>query len=184
MINDTMILTALYTQWILILLLSIGVITLFKKHLDIKLGMRHHGIEAGTFFPISSIPSLSENNRQIAIQQAQPTIFIMTAIGCGACSTLYPCINRVAERNRNIQFVLMVMGEQQEVIQLAKKYDLSIPVGVLTESMMESLETTIFPFAYAISTNHKVIAKGTINTEEHLQLLLESDDFYEIGQTA
>ncbi|MBU5672114.1 thioredoxin family protein [Paenibacillus brevis] len=182
--SNTMLLTTLYVQWILILLLSIGVITLFKKHLDIKLGMRHHGLEAGASFPIASVPALSENNRQIAIQQAQPTIFIMTAIGCGACSTLYPCLNRVAERNQNIHFVLMVMGEPREVIELAAKYDLSIPVGVLTESMMESLETTIFPFAYAISTNHKVIAKGTINTEEHLQLLLDSDEFFELGQTA
>lgn len=182
--NNTILLTTLYAQWILILLLSIGVITLFKKHLDIKLGMRHHGLEAGTSFPIASIQSLSENSHQVVIQHALPTVFIMTAIGCGACSTLYPCLNRVAERNQSIQFVLMVMGEQHEVIQLAEKYDLSIPVGILTESMMESLETTIFPFAYAISANHKVIAKGTINTEEHLQLLLDSDDFYEIRQTA
>lgn len=184
MINESVYMATFYMQWLMILLLSVGVITLFKKQLDVKLGMRHHGMDQGKPFPITSIQAINGEHHLVGIQQAQPTIFIMTSAGCGACATLYPCLNRVAQRTRGTQFVLMVMGEHQEVLELANKYELNIPVGILTESMMESTETSIFPFAYALSASHKVVAKGTLNNEEHLRLLLESDDFLIAEKTA
>lgn len=176
MVNEKVFIVAFYLQWVIIFALSFGVITLFKKHLTSKLAMKHLGLEINAPFPLERIESISGDTHLITAQSSKITILIVGSYGCEACTRIYPVLNKLSSKFQHIQFILTVMGEPDEIVNVQKKYDLRIPVAQLTMDMMQSIDVRIFPFAYSISPEGKVLLKGGINTENDILLFLENDD--------
>ncbi|KQO17409.1 TlpA family protein disulfide reductase [Paenibacillus sp. Leaf72] len=135
----------------------------------IELVKQDHGLNFNSSFPKEILKLI--NSEDLSVYN-NDSVIIFSSPYCGSCKELYPILNKMQQVYRNIQFITLMQGEEDEVIQVAKDYNLNVHVSVLNRDEMNLYKTFIFPFAYYIS-NGKVVSKGVINNEFDFELLLK-----------
>jgi len=85
---------------------------------------------------------------------------------------LYPDLPRFAKEHPDIRIVSLMLGSRESVRSIVDEYGLQLPVAAIDHDDLSMLRTEIFPFAYLLSPDGKVMAKGATMNEEHLKILV------------
>lgn len=65
-----------------------------------------------------------------------------------------------------------MVGTEETVREQIGRTDVTVPVMALPIEELETVQTKIFPFAYFLSREGRVLAKGVTNAKEHLDALI------------
>ena len=161
--------------WCICLLLCVAVIRLYRKAKDkvqSELLEQDHGMSLGERFPPNGI---NINNRSY-----KGTIVIFTTVGCSACKLIYRTFNKFSKKHNDFNFIFIALGDKETVSKNFEENNISAPFISITHEMMEFYQTRIFPFAYLLNSEFRIIRKGVINDEHHLNLLLKNIRSHEL----
>jgi thiol-disulfide isomerase/thioredoxin len=129
-----------------------------------------HGIPAGDSFPILAFDWI-DASRHHDFAHGGGTVVVLTSPDCGACKMLYPVLPRFAREHPDIRVVSLMLGDRESVRSVVDEYGLHMPVAAIDHDELRTLRTEIFPFAYLLSPDGKVMAKGLTMNEDHLKIL-------------
>jgi thiol-disulfide isomerase/thioredoxin len=132
---------------------------------------RNHGIPAGDSFPTRTFDWI-DGSEHHDLAHGGGTVVVITSPGCGACKMLYPDLPRFAKEHPDIRIVSLMLGSRESVRSIVDEYGLQLPVAAIDHDDLSMLRTEIFPFAYLLSPDGKVMAKGATMNEEHLKILV------------
>lgn len=162
--------------WLLVLSLTMFTIVIAKKPTKV-LGANQSGLPVGSAFPRFNMQSVV---KQIPFSVSHPdqqgTLLLFSSSGCPICSTVYPLFP-YAEQKYNVKPQVIMEGRDGQVDSIIEKINetgLSAPVYALTPSIKEEVKLEGFPFAYYLSADGKVLAKGVINTTADIDLLVST----------
>ncbi len=94
--------------------------------------------------------------------------------GCPACEITLNALRNLWEEQRNVG-VLVVGGADRKANQeYAAEHEARIPIWTASTKVVKELYLVQgVPFAYILDRNGIILAKGILNTQDHLQQLLE-----------
>lgn len=159
---------------ILIAVCSVVAVLLSKLSNPFPRGMlthQNHGIPAGDSFPIRTFDWI-DGSEHHELAHGGGTVVVFTSLGCGACKVLYPVLPRFAKEHPDIRVVSLMLGSRESVRSIVDEYGFQLPVAAINHDDLSTLRTEIFPFAYLLSPDGKVMAKGATMNEEHLKILV------------
>lgn len=145
---------------------------LMNPHRKGVLLQSNHGISIGESFPKLSIETL-DGLLIPSLTGEIGSVVLITSPGCGTCKELYPVIPRVAGMHPEMLFISLMVGNKQAVEAIVNDYSLAHAVAIIGQNELHAMKTEYFPFAYLLSPEGKVLSKGIVVNEEHLQILLK-----------
>lgn len=162
--------------WVLVITLAISVLRLRNKiYTPFKLTelmYSEFGAPLDKEFPVMQFNTISGGQALASDLSGKKTILLVTSPSCGACKQLYPLMNPFMQKfGDQYRMISIMVGELKEVELFAKVHELSIPIVQLAHEHLETILTDRLPFGYLLSSEGKVISKGLVTSEEHLNLL-------------
>ncbi|MED4354944.1 hypothetical protein P9265_21975 [Schinkia azotoformans] len=169
-----------FVLWIIIIILSIGVLKLFiaGNNPDMRpLHKQNTGILKGTLFPFKTFRNTK--NEEINLNTKNGSILLFTSAGCGACKSLYPHLESFNKSYPDLLLVLIIQGSNDAIELLIDNHSLqNIKIVRSTSSLLQESKIEVFPFAYYVSHNGIVLSKGLINNVEQLFTLVKEGLIY------
>jgi len=166
--------------WVMVALQSYFIIQLGRKIQASKeqapplpgLIEEDHGLPHGLRFPQLHFETVNKDSIDLRQLREQKLGFLIafTDAKCSSCKSLYPVLEKFNKRNPHIQPLILMIGQQPDVIEIIKQYELSIPVANIASPT--PFETGIFPFVYYLTPQGDVIAKSVVQHREQLEALL------------
>ncbi|MFS1516904.1 hypothetical protein V1503_10655 [Bacillus sp. SCS-151] len=158
--------------WGVVFLLAYSSISVMKKQIQMvkEIPDTDMGLDIGTVFPIEKALTIDNKDMTLFKAKSEVSIVLLASSWCEMCKKVFPLFLSVAKQNPQYQFSVMMLGDLEEVTQHVRDYEITLPVKHAEQ--FEDLQTSLIPFAYALDGEGHVLAKGLINTEEHLRLLL------------
>lgn len=163
--------------WGVVVVLVLLVLDLSRRFRPVEetLNMQHRGLPRGNVFPRLRLPTITGREVQLPNAQRRNTVVVFTSPGCSACRTLYPALQPFLQKNQQkLQVVMVSIGEEQEVRNLVQEQGFSVPVCRVAHDELPEFGVDIYPFAYLLSPDGHVLAKGVTSSERHLNLLLSA----------
>ena len=131
---------------------------------------QNHGIPAGEPFPTRPLDWIDGSEHMNSVHGGG-TVVVITSPDCGACKMLYPVLPRFAKEHPELRVVSLMLGSRESVRSIVDDYSLRLPVAAIDHDDLRTFRTEIFPFAYLLSPEGTVIAKGLVMNEDHLNTL-------------
>jgi len=160
--------------WMLVLALTVFAIMISKKPKRV-LGLNNSGLPVGASFPRFNAQSVtSDLPFNIVYAERKETLLLFSSSLCPVCSTVYPLFP-YAEQKYNLKAQVIMESTDDGVASIVEKIEstgLHAPVYALTPHMKEEVRLEGFPFAYFLSAEGKVLAKGVINSIPDIDLLV------------
>lgn len=162
-----------FVLWLLMLIVSTALLLTQQLVLNPRvLSQESHGLPLGTSFPAHDLKSLT--GQPLTFSGAQSTVVVLISGGCHACRDLFPALSPFHRNEPSVSLVLLFMGTPEEARAIVQQEDWSFPVATMGPPTLSKLQTRIFPFAYLLTPDGTVVAKGVVNSASHLQLLIQS----------
>ncbi|CAM3458649.1 hypothetical protein [Marinicrinis lubricantis] len=157
--------------WSIVFLLSYIAMIIMKENIKIKsmLHEEHEGLPKGIVFPLERHISPKQEWTVIAPEK-DGTLIFFTSCYCDACKKLYPIINELYNKLPVYQYFVYISGPEEEVEQLLQNHRLDAPI--VRVDNFKDLQTPVVPFAYFISSDGIIQAKGIVNSENHIHTLI------------
>ncbi|NIK72476.1 hypothetical protein [Paenibacillus sp. BK720] len=156
--------------WGVVFLLVYTLISVMKKQVVKEVAGSDIGLDIGTKFPIEKALTIDNKDMTIFQAKSEASIVLLASVWCEMCKNVLPLFLSVAKQNPQYQFSVMMLGSVEDIRQCVLDFGISLPVKQADK--FEDLQTSLIPFVYALDGDGHVLAKGIINTEEHLQVLL------------
>lgn len=162
-------------MWALILSLAVFAISISKKPKRI-LPASDSGLPVGAPFPAFQAQSVvNEVPFSVVYPQRKETLVLFSSSGCPICNMAYPLLP-YSEQKYNLATKIVMEGQpnmvNQSIIDKIGNAGIKAPVYALTEEIKSGVKLEGFPFAYFLSADGRVLAKGIINTPPDIDLLV------------
>jgi hypothetical protein len=161
--------------WVLVLALAMFSISASKKPKRV-LPASNTGLPVGVPFPDFKIKSVvKEVPFELVNAQRKETIILFSSSMCPICNTVYPLLPMAEKRFDLLSKIIMEGLDGDEVGSIAEKVKtagIQPPVYSLTPTMRVDVKLEGFPFAYFLSADGRVLAKGVVNTIADIELLI------------
>ncbi len=156
---------------IFILLRQLGVM-----YLGTARGVAHDGLAPGARAPDFAVRGLGGQNISLADFRGLPLVLIFGSPNCVPCRALVPDLNSFArERSRDLRVLFLSRGELEEASRFAREFDLQVSTAVHPDDgLPDKYKVRVTPFAFLISGEGTIEAKGLANNREHLEMLLRT----------
>lgn len=167
--------------WAVVILLALIVTDLSRRLQPQKksLGRQDHGLPFGSSFPQLRLSAVTGENVELIQPRGQGTVVVFASASCRPCHGLLQVLVAFQNKRPGLRIVTLVLGSEEEIREIAERYGLRMPVALLTHEHLEETRNTIFPFGYFLSTSGTVLAKGVLNGEGDLGLLVSAPHFAE-----
>ncbi|GFN33319.1 TlpA family protein disulfide reductase [Paenibacillus xylaniclasticus] len=132
----------------------------------------HHGVPHETIFP--ELEFTDKDGQAVSLVQPdkQGVLAIFTSAGCSTCKMLYKPLMHFLSVNPQLGAVLLLNGSPQELNSIAKEYEITIPIVMVSSDDMARMQTRYTPFVYYLTPDGRVISKSVINYEDQLAYLI------------
>ena len=170
--------------WALVIALSLVVLALARQ-----IGVLHDrivptgalmlakGLSVGQAAPIVTASDLDGGTRQIGAASAdgRNTLVMFVSPTCPLCKVLLPVL-KASQRSENawLQIVLASDGEERAQVEFRKRQSLQSFPYVLSPALGISYQINRLPYAVLLDERGIVLARGLINSREHLESLFEA----------
>jgi methylamine dehydrogenase accessory protein MauD len=170
--------------WALVIALSLVVLALARQ-----IGVLHDriaptgalmlakGLSVGQAAPIVTVSDLDGGARQIGAASAdgRNTLVMFVSPRCPLCKVLLPVL-KASQRSENawLQIVLASDGDERAQVEFRKRQGLQSFPYVLSPALGISYQINRLPYAVLLDERGIVLARGLINSREHLESLFEA----------
>ncbi len=125
------------------------------------------GLSKNMAFP--PLDLVSFNGESLPLQNS---IIIFSLKGCKACLDLYPSLLSYKESHPNLPIAMLLFAETEHAAERTMhEHGLTLPVFFMSVDHIPMLQTSLFPFGYALNETGKIVAKGSVNGQRELDLL-------------
>lgn len=170
--------------WGLVIALSLTVLALARQ-----IGVLHDriaptgalmlakGLSVGQAAPIVTVSDLDGGNRQIGGVTADKRNALVMFISptCPLCKQLLPVLKAsLRSESAWLQIILASDGDEREQTEFRKKHGLQPFTYVLSQALGISYQVNRLPYAVLLDERGIVLARGIINSREHLESLFEA----------
>jgi methylamine dehydrogenase accessory protein MauD len=170
--------------WALVIALSLVVLALARQ-----IGVLHDriaptgalmlakGLSVGQAAPIVTVSDLDGRTRQIGAASAdgRNTLVMFVSPTCPVCKVLLPVL-KASQRSENawLQIVLASDGDERAQAEFRMRQGLQSFPYVLSPALGISYQINRLPYAVLLDERGIVLARGLINSREHLESLFEA----------
>lgn len=170
--------------WALVIALSLVVLALARQ-----IGVLHDriaptgalmlakGLSVGQAAPIVTVSDLDGRSRQIgaASTDGRNTLVMFVSPTCPVCKVLLPVL-KTSQRSENawLQIVLASDGDEGAQAEFRTRQGLQSFPYVLSPALGISYQINRLPYAVLLDERGIVLARGLINSREHLESLFEA----------
>lgn len=177
---------ALIVQWIVLVVLCLMVLLLFRQ-----VGLLHErlgpvgalslpgGLAAGEAMPRFELLSLAGQSVPVGgiAADGMLTFLFFVSPTCPVCKSLFPAFRALArEQGVRARFILASDGEADRQRAMVDEQKLGDFPFVLSTDLGRRIGVSRLPFAALVSADGTLIAKGLVNSREHLESLFEAAD--------
>lgn len=136
---------------------------------------RQQGPQAGDMAPVFELSAI--NGGTLTIGGAAPRQRLLLFIGpnCPVCKQLLPVVRRVA-KNENLDLYLATDAGDAEISAMIDRQDLGDLPIVNSRALGLAYVIDKLPHAILISKSGAIVARGLVNTREHLESLIVADE--------
>jgi methylamine dehydrogenase accessory protein MauD len=135
------------------------------------------GLSVGQAAPIVTVNDLDGQTRQIGAPRddGKNTLVLFLSHTCPVCKVLLPVL-KASQRSEQswLQIVLASDGEQEAQIEFRKRNGLLSFPYVLSPALGIAYQVNRLPYAVLLDERGIVLARGLINSREHLESLFEA----------
>jgi methylamine dehydrogenase accessory protein MauD len=135
------------------------------------------GLSVGQAAPIVTVNDLDGHTRQIgaARDDGKNTLVLFLSPTCPVCKVLLPVL-KASQRSEQswLQIVLASDGEQEAQVEFRKRNALASFPYVLSSALGIAYQVNRLPYAVLLDERGIVLARGLINSREHLESLFEA----------
>jgi thiol-disulfide isomerase/thioredoxin len=142
------------------------------------LQLQSYGLPVKDQFPELQIRSMNNRWLREELDSGKPAIMLFTSAGCSVCNAIYPVVSGFAE-NHDVNLLLFVEGNTDAITTKITEHAIRVPVFHADQETLTHTKVNIFPFAYYVSRDGTICAKGGIPTGEMLDLLLFEGSYME-----
>ncbi|QGQ95178.1 hypothetical protein EHS13_09915 [Paenibacillus psychroresistens] len=166
---------ALIMQYLVLLLLAVAITQVYQRSTRRELAHSNHGFPKGMLFPKLQITTVSGQEFPIIRPRTEGTIVAFTSTTCKYCASLYPLLTPFQHKQPQLKVLVLIAGSLEDTLAKAKEFNLNeLVVSSISFDQLTEFGTKLVPFAYFLGADGKVLAQGGVQTENDLQLLLES----------
>lgn len=166
--------------WAVVLLQGAVIFVLLRQlglmYLGTAQGVARDGLAVGQRAPDFSLPDLAGGVRSLHDAPGLPLLLVFGSASCAPCRGLMPDLNAFArERGTEFSTLYLMRGDLDEARRFAEELDVSVPVAVHPDhALADEYKARVTPFAFVISGEGVVLAKGLANNRDHLEMLLRA----------
>jgi methylamine dehydrogenase accessory protein MauD len=135
------------------------------------------GLSVGQAAPIVTVGDLDGGTRQIGAASAdgRNTLVMFVSPTCPLCKVLLPVL-KASQRSEHgwLQIVLASDGDERAQAEFRKRQGLQSFPYVLSPALGISYQINRLPYAVLLDERGIVLARGLINSREHLESLFEA----------
>ena len=170
--------------WVLVIALSLVVLALARQ-----IGVLHDriaptgalmlakGLSVGQAAPIVTVNDLDGQTRRIgaARDDSKNTLVLFLSPTCPVCKVLLPVL-KASQRSEQswLQITLASDGDNDAQVEFRKRNGLTSFPYVLSPSLGIAYQVNRLPYAVLLNEHGVVLARGLINSREHLESLFEA----------
>jgi methylamine dehydrogenase accessory protein MauD len=137
------------------------------------------GVLPGKTAPDFTLPSLDGGKRSLSDFAGHRILLVFTQQGCGPCHQLLPVLPRF--QSHDLQVLVVNNGQIDDTETDWKRLTPQIPVLFQEKyEISKRYEILSSPFAFIIDEAGRVVAKGVVNSSQHLQLLQDEARQWEV----
>jgi methylamine dehydrogenase accessory protein MauD len=170
--------------WVLVVALSLVVFALARQ-----IGVLHDriaptgalmlakGLTVGETAPVVPVTDLDGRPRRIGAERAdgRNTLVMFVSPTCPVCKTLLPVLKASARGEQSwLDIVLASDGSPAEHAEFRKKHGLAQLPYVLSPALGIAYQINRLPYAVLLDEQGTVLARGLVNSREHLESLFEA----------
>jgi methylamine dehydrogenase accessory protein MauD len=170
--------------WVLVIALTLVVFALARQ-----IGVLHDriaptgalmlakGLSVGQAAPIVTADDLDGHTRRVGAPRddAKNTLVLFLSPTCPVCKVLLPVLKSSQRSEQNwLQIVLASDGDNDAQVEFRKRNGLSSFPYVLSPSLGIAYQVNRLPYAVLMNEHGIVLARGIINSREHLESLFEA----------
>lgn len=170
--------------WVLVAALSLVVFALARQ-----IGVLHDriaptgalmlakGLPVGQAAPIVTVQDLDGRAHQVGATRAdgKNTLVLFLSPTCPVCKVLLPVLKASQRAEQDwLQIMLASDGEASEHLEFRKRHALSSFPYVLSSALGIAYQISRLPYAVLLNERGIVLARGLINSREHLESLFEA----------
>ena len=170
--------------WALVIALSLVVFALVRQ-----IGVLHDriaptgalmlakGLTVGDAAPIVAVRDMEGQARQVgaARTDGKSTLVMFVSPTCPVCKTLLPVLKSSARSEQGwLDILLASDGEQAEHAEFRQRHGLAQLAYVLSPPLGIAYQINRLPYAVLLDEHGTVLARGLINSREHLESLFEA----------
>jgi methylamine dehydrogenase accessory protein MauD len=170
--------------WVLVIALSLVVFALARQ-----IGVLHDriaptgalmlakGLTVGEAAPIVAVTDLDGAGRQVGAARAdgRNTLVMFVSPTCPVCKTLLPVLKSSLRSEQSwLDIVLASDGEVATHAEFRKSHGLGQMPYVLSPPLGIAYQVNRLPYAVLVDERGVVVARGLINSREHLESLFEA----------
>jgi len=170
--------------WVLVIALTFVVFALVRQ-----IGVLHDriaptgalmlakGLSVGQAAPIVTVDDLDGHTRRVgaARDDGKNTLVLFLSPTCPVCKVLLPVLKSSQRSEQKwLQIVLASDGDNDAQVEFRKRNGLSSFPYVLSPSLGIAYQVNRLPYAVLMNEHGIVLARGIINSREHLESLFEA----------
>ncbi|GFN34055.1 TlpA family protein disulfide reductase [Paenibacillus xylaniclasticus] len=163
---------AVVSQWLFMILVAVSVLMTIKKATKKFLYHQDAGLGRGQLFPVPAMKDNNDKEVKIINGSKDGTIVLYASVNCNFCKPLYPLLDAF-QKKKGIPIVTLMDGEREEISEIQQNVIQTVPVIPSNFDEFNNMGVTAIPFAYYLSSEGKVLAKGTVNNESDMEYLIE-----------
>ena len=166
--EHSMLVVTLSVMWLLIIVIGCAVFAMYRESIRrLKQAQRRfdsdHGLPKGTTFPLDGIADVNGAPLQRLMEHDnREKIVIFTALGCGACASLYPQIVPFQRQHPYLHIIWMMTGDKQQALDMMDGRQHEMTICLLEHEQLLQY-TQRLPFVYYLSKEGAVKLKDVVN---------------------
>ena len=132
------------------------------------------GLSLGTQAPDFLATDYEGKTVSLAETDGKWRVLAFVSPTCSACENTLNALGNLWEEQQDIGVVVVGGADRKVNQEYAAEHDTRIPVWTVASKVVKDLYLVQgIPFAFILDRNGVILAKGVLNTQEHIQQLLE-----------
>jgi methylamine dehydrogenase accessory protein MauD len=166
--------------WAVVLFQGLVIFILLRQlglmYLGTARGVAHDGLALGESAPDFTLRGLKGQTISLADFRGLPLVLVFGSPNCVPCRALVPDLNSFArERSRDLHVLFLSRGGLEDARRFAGESGLQVSTAIHPDDeLANTYKVRVTPFAFLISSEGTIRAKGLANNREHLDMLLRT----------
>ncbi|MGB2695890.1 MAG: redoxin domain-containing protein [Dehalococcoidia bacterium] len=164
--------------WAIVLIQGAVIFLILRQlglmYLGTAQGVARDGLAVGKRAPQFTATGLAGETVALGDFQSAPLLLVFGSPNCSPCKNLIPHLNVfAAERADDLRVLFLSRGEVEDARRFASEHNIEVPVAAHPDDALpDRFQARVTPFGFVIGMDGLILAKGLVNTREHLDMLV------------